>query len=462
MTTRLRSASILQNHKSDGMSFLDRARREKQIPEHDIIDEAFSSSSTSKQFTVFSLPVGALFRPSPVKLKNLKSKNYLGSARLVAATEVTDAFTGFSGVGVKRDRANTDPSSTTSSSRDEENEFSSSVQPLSLNKSRLPPVPNNQINPLRTQKSVPDLRKRAGSTSATNQHQRTPSKPQQLPRLDTMNVPRSVVQPTNIAGARSANPNKGSVGGGAAVQAMLNGLPTPPDSPPRNYGMQYKDPVRKRVSSMTQLDYAQPTGTGKNNSRETRLMEELIDGYSERGDAMEISPYPAGQRNKNGGTGYNPGYPSPNVETMPKQRKNSAPNILLDMHQAPQGQSPARVADWAAQQKANRSPQNDLLRPYQFPPAANSSTSSRNMNNNNNNNGNGNMDTLRGGTLRLRRQNTKASTGSRQMSGSDYDEMMSARTLDMVSFRLKLHFEDEIRGMVSFFSSLSSVIAFRR
>jgi len=455
----------MQKHKSDGMSFLDRARREKQIPEHDIIDEAFSSSS-SKQFTVFSLPVGALFRPSPLKLKNLKSKNYLGSAKLVVATEVADAFTGFSGVGVKRDRANTDPSSTTSSSRDDENEAFSSVQPLSLNISRLPPVPNNQINPLRTQKSVPDLRKRAGSTSATaTQHQRTPSKPQQLPRLDTMNVPRSVVQPTNNAGARSANANKGSVGGGAAVQAMLNGLPTPPDSPPRNHGMQYKDPARKRVSSMTQLDYAQPTGTGKNNSRETKLMEELIDGYSERGDAMEISPYPGGQQNKKGGTGYNPGYPSPNVETMPKQRKNSAPNILLDMHQAPQGQSPARVADWAAQQKANRSPQNDLLRPYQFPPSANSSTSGRNINmNNNNGNGNGNMDTLRGGTLRLRRQNTKASTGSRQMSGSDYDEIMSARTLDMVSFRLKLHFEDEIRGMVrsSLFSLLRALFLFGR
>lgn len=38
-----------------------------------------------------------LFRPSANKIKNLETKNYLGKATLVAATDADDAFTGFSG-----------------------------------------------------------------------------------------------------------------------------------------------------------------------------------------------------------------------------------------------------------------------------------------------------------------------------------------------------------------------------
>jgi hypothetical protein len=49
-------------------------------------------------YTVFSIPVGLLFRPSANKLKNLATKDYLGSAKLVAATDDRDAFTGFTGL----------------------------------------------------------------------------------------------------------------------------------------------------------------------------------------------------------------------------------------------------------------------------------------------------------------------------------------------------------------------------
>jgi hypothetical protein len=38
-----------------------------------------------------------LYRPPEAKLKNLKAKNYLGQAKLVAATEEADAFIGFTG-----------------------------------------------------------------------------------------------------------------------------------------------------------------------------------------------------------------------------------------------------------------------------------------------------------------------------------------------------------------------------
>ncbi|CAG8840001.1 32204_t:CDS:2, partial [Racocetra persica] len=48
-------------------------------------------------FTVFSIPVGVIYRPPEGKLKNVKTKDYLGKAKLVAAVDPDDAFTGFTG-----------------------------------------------------------------------------------------------------------------------------------------------------------------------------------------------------------------------------------------------------------------------------------------------------------------------------------------------------------------------------
>ncbi len=46
---------------------------------------------------MFSIPVGVLYRPHEAKVKNLKTKDYLGKARLVAASDRSNAFTGFAG-----------------------------------------------------------------------------------------------------------------------------------------------------------------------------------------------------------------------------------------------------------------------------------------------------------------------------------------------------------------------------
>ena len=48
-------------------------------------------------YTVFSIPVGVVYRPNEAKVKNLKTKDYLGKARLVAASDRSNAFTGFAG-----------------------------------------------------------------------------------------------------------------------------------------------------------------------------------------------------------------------------------------------------------------------------------------------------------------------------------------------------------------------------
>ena len=54
-----------------------------------------------KGYTVFSIPVGVVYRPNQAKVKNLKTKDYLGKARLVAASDRNNAFTGFAGSEIK-------------------------------------------------------------------------------------------------------------------------------------------------------------------------------------------------------------------------------------------------------------------------------------------------------------------------------------------------------------------------
>ncbi|KAM0753663.1 hypothetical protein T439DRAFT_310458 [Meredithblackwellia eburnea MCA 4105] len=88
-------ASIYMGQEAQGMSDFTTAMKEKQTDEHGVIDEAYADRGDG--YTVFSIPVGVLYRPSDNKLKNLKAKNYLGKATLVAASDARDAFVGFTG-----------------------------------------------------------------------------------------------------------------------------------------------------------------------------------------------------------------------------------------------------------------------------------------------------------------------------------------------------------------------------
>lgn len=51
---------------------------------------------------MFSIPVGVVYRPNEAKVKNLKTKDYLGKARLVAASDRNNAYTGFQGAELKK------------------------------------------------------------------------------------------------------------------------------------------------------------------------------------------------------------------------------------------------------------------------------------------------------------------------------------------------------------------------
>ncbi|CAG8433767.1 11085_t:CDS:10 [Ambispora gerdemannii] len=84
----------------NGMRDLYAAAKEKETEEHNVIDEAIATGG--RELTVFSIPVGIIYRPSEGKLKNVKTKDYLGKAKLVAAVDPEDAFTGFTGAQKKQ------------------------------------------------------------------------------------------------------------------------------------------------------------------------------------------------------------------------------------------------------------------------------------------------------------------------------------------------------------------------
>ncbi|KAI1331140.1 tetratricopeptide [Xylariaceae sp. FL0255] len=90
---------IYLQQKEAGMQDLSYAVKEKVVEDHNVIDEAIREEAEG--YTVFSIPVGVVYRPNEAKVRNLKTKDYLGKARLVAASDRSNAFTGFTGSEIK-------------------------------------------------------------------------------------------------------------------------------------------------------------------------------------------------------------------------------------------------------------------------------------------------------------------------------------------------------------------------
>ncbi|EEY20533.1 neutrophil cytosol factor 2 [Verticillium alfalfae VaMs.102] len=90
---------IYLQQKDAGMQDLSYAVKEKVVEDHNVIDEAIKEEAEG--YTVFSIPVGVVYRPNEAKVRNLKRKDYLGKARLVAASDRANAFTGFAGSEMK-------------------------------------------------------------------------------------------------------------------------------------------------------------------------------------------------------------------------------------------------------------------------------------------------------------------------------------------------------------------------
>ncbi|KAH8653416.1 tetratricopeptide [Xylariales sp. PMI_506] len=90
---------IYLQQKDAGLQDLQYAVKEKVVEDHNVIDEAIREEAEG--YTVFSIPVGVVYRPNEAKVRNLKTKDYLGKARLVAASDRANAFTGFAGSEIK-------------------------------------------------------------------------------------------------------------------------------------------------------------------------------------------------------------------------------------------------------------------------------------------------------------------------------------------------------------------------
>ncbi|OSX61905.1 hypothetical protein POSPLADRAFT_1066338 [Postia placenta MAD-698-R-SB12] len=93
-------AHIYMGQVDQGLAELQEARKEKVTPEHSVIDDAIADRGDG--YTVFSIPVGVLYRPAEKKLKNAKTKDYMGKAKLIATEDASEAFTEFTGVARMR------------------------------------------------------------------------------------------------------------------------------------------------------------------------------------------------------------------------------------------------------------------------------------------------------------------------------------------------------------------------
>lgn len=112
-------SQIYMGRAQEGLADMEDARRDKATDEHNVIDDAIQDRGEG--YTVFSIPVGVLYRPSEKKLKNSVTRDYMGKAKLVASSDPNDAVTTFSGAarlkagispaGLFLDRPDLDPTS---------------------------------------------------------------------------------------------------------------------------------------------------------------------------------------------------------------------------------------------------------------------------------------------------------------------------------------------------------------
>lgn len=174
-------SQIYLGREDAGMADFAEASADKVTAEHAVIDEAIQDRGEG--YTVFSIPVGVLYRPSESKLKNTKQKDYLGKAKLVATSDASEAYTTFT--GVTRLKQGITPKGTFI----EENEDKSEESRAQLNRSVTVPAPSNvdQVNPVplkrsKTTISVPINRSQGSPSEATQQPPPAPLKPRSKPQ----------------------------------------------------------------------------------------------------------------------------------------------------------------------------------------------------------------------------------------------------------------------------------------
>ncbi|KAJ7263915.1 NADPH oxidase regulator NoxR [Mycena rebaudengoi] len=92
-------AHIYLGRMDEGLADMREAKAVAVTPDHGVIADAISDRGEG--YTVFSIPVGVLYRPAEKKLANTKTKDFIGKAKLIATSDARDTTTGFSGIDRK-------------------------------------------------------------------------------------------------------------------------------------------------------------------------------------------------------------------------------------------------------------------------------------------------------------------------------------------------------------------------
>ncbi|KAI9462624.1 hypothetical protein F5148DRAFT_217228 [Russula earlei] len=157
---------IYLDQMQEGMAELEDAARQKATEEHSVIDEAIRDRGEG--YTVFSIPVGVLYRPSENKLRNAKTRDFLGKAKLVATENPSEAYTTFT--GVTRLRQGITPQNVFLDRNDDETNLSRAV---TLNRLKGPDLDVQPVGTLARSKTtinvLADARERAvGATTGAD------------------------------------------------------------------------------------------------------------------------------------------------------------------------------------------------------------------------------------------------------------------------------------------------------
>ena len=224
---------------------------------------AFYPRATSEQ------PVGILYRPAENKMKNSKPKDYLGKAKLVAAENVNEAYTTFT--GVTRMQQGYTPTGAPLDDRGGLATGANLSASTSFSRARNP----DTVKPI----------ERAPSAQARLERQNTTLQTVKNAREEGANL-----QKSNTLGSRPAP----GLGGPAATRDRDVASP-PPAGGPRGTtrGLSVRKPeglsVRKPEGQATPPGAAGRAGPGENaNPRVTDIYDDYMEGYG----AAEEPPLP--------------------------------------------------------------------------------------------------------------------------------------------------------------------------
>ncbi|KAF8588880.1 hypothetical protein K439DRAFT_1384065 [Ramaria rubella] len=273
---KLYSAEVLFNkglsqvylgHEDEGIQDMEEARQEKATDEHNVIDDAIQDRGEG--YTVFSIPVGVLYRPSENKMKNARTKDYLGKAKLVAAADSREAYTTFTGVtrlqqgitptGAPVDRPDTDLTPDRSLAR--------SATTATGNDSASLPKPASKLTRNATTINVVSLQERQVRLQAAEANGDT-ALAAPLGRSNTMTQVKPMSRGLSVRAPGSSGP--------AVGRASTQRGPSPPREPPRSQSPPEspKDSGELRVKP----------------SRLTEIYDDYIEGYAN--EEPEVPPLP--------------------------------------------------------------------------------------------------------------------------------------------------------------------------